>query len=338
MQNRFRSGPTGAPRPPISLGRLEIIDRKKLCLPEEFLVVPELCRPAKVKVAASSIHPISIPFSRLQIERKKEHRWLDSAMSMLSKLSDDLQKSDHICWAAHHSFLQPEPTHLPANIGVLPMFREKAATFSMVKHGMIVISNSIKFVNPGQIPVMQVDQPIFAIAMEVQWTYNEILGEDKFVVTFGRLHLEKAFLSVLGDLLEGSGWENVITQAEIATSGTANSFLSATNITRTRNAHQVTLVALVELRKQAYEKSSAFDIGMSMDDWIQEQEPVFETFAVWNIVIGLQLDFFIFIRSLREGDYLLELLMLETLVFLFFILVFELKTHTRTHTHTFFNS
>lgn len=63
-----------------------------------------------------------------------------------------------------------------------------------------------------------------------------------------------AFLKVLGDWLEGSGWTVVLSDANVAKPGTANSFLKATNVTRTRRAHQVTACALFILLKRAYQR------------------------------------------------------------------------------------
>ncbi len=53
---------------------------------------------------------------------------------------------------------------------------------------------------------------------------------------FGGLHVEMAALKTLGDLLEGSGWTGALVQAGVATSGTADSFLKASHVTRTRRA------------------------------------------------------------------------------------------------------
>ena len=41
---------------------------------------------------------------------------------------------------------------------------------------------------------MAVDQPLFALAKQIQWQYLESYGEDKFVVMFGGLHVERAAL------------------------------------------------------------------------------------------------------------------------------------------------
>ena len=60
------------------------------------------------------------------------------------------------------------------------------------------------------------------------------------IILFGGLHIEIAALKTLGNLLDSSGWTGVLVQAEVATAGTADSFLKAVHVTRTRRAHQVT--------------------------------------------------------------------------------------------------
>ena len=49
-------------------------------------------------------------------------------------------------------------------------------------------------------------------------------------------------MEYFGDYLEGSGWTTALTQANVASSGTADSFLSASHLTRTRHGHQVSLL------------------------------------------------------------------------------------------------
>ena len=43
----------------------------------------------------------------------------------------------------------------------------------------------------------------------------------------GGLHTEMGVLRCLGHWLDGSGWTNALTQAQIASSGVADSFLKA---------------------------------------------------------------------------------------------------------------
>ena len=107
---------------------------------------------------------------------------------------------------------------------------------------MDVVKNAVEHVNPGQTPVVTLDQPLFALAKQIQWKWPEKYGEDNMVVMFGGLHIEMAalILKTRGDWLRGSGWVQALVQAEIAMPGTADSFLRAAHGTRTRRAHQIT--------------------------------------------------------------------------------------------------
>ena len=57
---------------------------------------------------------------------------------------------------------------------------------------------------------------------------------------FGGLHVEMTALETIGKWLEGSVWTSALVQANVASSGTADSFHKATHVSRTRPAHQVT--------------------------------------------------------------------------------------------------
>ena len=73
--------------------------------------------------------------------------------------------------------------------GLLPLFQEKAANASMLKHGINIIKAAIEKLNPGQIPVVTGDQPIFALLKLIQSKYPNLYGEDKLVVMMGGRNL-----------------------------------------------------------------------------------------------------------------------------------------------------
>ena len=98
---------------------------------------------------------------------------------------------------------------------------------------MAVVKNAVEHVNPGQTPVVTLDQPLFDLIKQIQWKWPEKYGEDKMAVIFGGLHIEMAALKTLGDWLRGNGWVQALVQAEIAKPGTADSFLRAAHVTRT---------------------------------------------------------------------------------------------------------
>ena len=69
--------------------------------------------------------------------------------------------------------------------------------------------------------------------------------------------MEKALWTALGDILEGSGWKEAITESGYASFGVADSFIKAAHITGTRAVHQVSLAALNILLFDAFEKSGS---------------------------------------------------------------------------------
>ena len=146
---------------------------------------------------------------------------------------------DCLSWAAFHVNLQPVSVLKKANIALLPLFNDSAQSVAMIKHSMIVVKRTIQYLNPDQVPVIAMDQPLYALAKQIQWTWPE-LGEESFVVMLGGLHIEMAVLSMLGKWLEGSGWSSALVEAGIVTSGRAEVMLSASHVKRTRYAHQVT--------------------------------------------------------------------------------------------------
>ena len=90
---------------------------------------------------------------------------------------EQLEPDDYISWSASFAQMQEAIPRPPAITGLLPLFRESAHSLAMVKHGMDIIKNATHHVNPGQIPVMTVDQPLYAIAKKIQWTWPEVYGE-----------------------------------------------------------------------------------------------------------------------------------------------------------------
>ena len=90
------------------------------------------------------------------------------------------------------------------------------------------------FLNPGQTPVIAADQPLYALAKQIQWHWPENYGEYKFVMMFGGLHIEIDAFKSIGSLLKGRRWTSALTEARVASSGTAESFLSASSVIRTR--------------------------------------------------------------------------------------------------------
>ena len=108
----------------------------------------------------------------------------------------------------------------------------------------------------------------------------------------------------------------MLTETGLTTSETAAlSFLSASNAMRTRYAHQVTLVVLDRLIKQAHEERGHQG---PLEDWLSDFEKESPTAAFWILIRRYQILIFMFIRSHRENQFKLMLDTLRMLAPLFF--------------------
>ncbi len=207
---------------------------------------------------------------------------------------------------------------------LLPLFHEDSKSVAMLRHGMNIVMNAVSFLNPGKIPIITVDQPLYALCKQIQWRWPELYGEEHFIVMCGGLHIEMNAFKVLGDLLDGSGWTGALTQANIATSGTADSYLKVSHLTHTRHAHQVTAAALYILLHKAYTEycSSQEDSDglQSLESWSENRADASPQFHFWFTILQLQLQVLIFVRSLREADFKLYTESLGQIVSWFFAL------------------
>ena len=287
-------------------------------LPDNYRIVPTVsCNTDTVNVTEAAAIEEAEHEPVLCEAILEENQWLEERIPIVEK--DKLEKGDIIAWAAHHSARQDEVTDIPGKSVLLPLFYEKAATMAMVKHGMEVLKEITLKRNPGQTPVIVMDQPLFALGKYAQWKWPENLGESKYVVVLGGLHTEMALWKMVGDLLEGSGWCTALTESNVATVGTADSFLKAAHVTRTRHAHQVTAMTLTKLQRDSFHEMSSGS-SILFEDWRCDMIKNSPTFAFWDMILQLELLVLIFVRSHREKNFTLYVEVLEALAPWFFAL------------------
>jgi len=94
-------------------------------------------------------------------------------------------------------------------------------------------------------------QSLYSQAKLIQWNWPDQFGENRFVLVLGGLHIEMALMKTIGDWLDGSGWTAALVNASVTSSGRAESMLNASNIPRTRYAHEVTAASLYILQRRA---------------------------------------------------------------------------------------
>ena len=180
------------------------------------------------------------------------------------------------------------------------------------------IRDTVAFLNPGQTPIIAADQPLYVLLKQIQWEWPEY-GEDKFVIMFGGHHIKMAALKSLVTLLEDSGWTSAIVEAGLASSGTAESFLTASSVTKTRQAHQITACTLYKLMRGAYKDYyPEYSSTLTFEEWCDHRMNESPQFQFWHLVLDMELIIFILIRSFMEGNFTLYCEALSGLIPYFF--------------------
>ena len=55
---------------------------------------------------------------------------------------------------------------------LLPLFSHEAKSVAMILHAMNIIKAATEYLNPGQVPVIAVDQPLYSVAKQIQWNFS----------------------------------------------------------------------------------------------------------------------------------------------------------------------
>ena len=160
-----------------------------------------------------------------------------------------------VSWSAYNARkVERHEAHPTTLSTLLPLLKESITSTGTVAHTMKIVKLILLRLNPGQIPVMTGDQPVYAILKQVQWLYPEFYGQDKLLMMMGALHIEMYFLSTIGDWLDGSGWVELLVKSNTNTPGRAESMLQGQQVKRCRLVHQVTCAALFLVLSDTYQR------------------------------------------------------------------------------------
>ena len=85
----------------------------------------------------------------------------------------------------------------------------------MIAHAINVIISVVKHLNPSQVSIFAVGQPLFVLVKQIQRRDTSAYDESHVVVMLGGLHSEMAAFKALGKWVLGSGWPEALTNATV---------------------------------------------------------------------------------------------------------------------------
>ena len=134
------------------------------------------------------------------------YRWLKHVDIACVTNENVIDAPEAVSWSAYHAVHSPTvPVDGIDKTAMLPIFQDEAKSTAMIRHSKDVIKNAVHHLNPHQFPVMACDQPLYAIAKQIQWNWPLLYGENKVVIMFGGLHIEMAARKNIVDWLDDSG-------------------------------------------------------------------------------------------------------------------------------------
>ncbi|KAJ8879602.1 hypothetical protein PR048_020210 [Dryococelus australis] len=113
---------------------------------------------------------------------------------------------------------------------VMPLFTEKAQSLAIMLQTMNVVKVVVEYLNPGQIPVLLSDAPLYAPLKNIHFTMVATYGEEKLFIKMSGLYTELAALRMVGKWLQEIGWTFVVVDAGVTAQGKADSVLKASHI------------------------------------------------------------------------------------------------------------
>ena len=95
-----------------------------------------------------------------------EKKWQTATHRLVNEEVESVD--DPIGWAAFHANAQ-QPRHFDVTItSLLPLFQDYSKYVAMIRHSMDVAQRAVHLLNPGQVPVLTLDQPLCTIAKQIQ--------------------------------------------------------------------------------------------------------------------------------------------------------------------------
>ena len=205
----------------------------------------------------------------------RERLWLDKVLDVVV---NEHYVDHNVSWFAYHALKNTEALAAGMNTinALLPLFHESAKTVAMAFTQCHTSSSSAH--KARQTTVVKVDQPLHALAKEIQWLRPDTYGETKFVILMGgSIHIEMAFLCVFRGL---AGWWWVVQgyrrgQGHFFWKGWCYDWGKHV----TRWAHQVTAAALYAPQRDTH--TTAVNV-LPFGEWCAEESQAHTRFLHWG--------------------------------------------------------
>ena len=153
-------------RPAVSYVERPVIKKTMTPFPDFYVSIPPVVlRNAEPEIPQQKQIPNSSTES-LHDAIKAETDWLNTVKE---NNENETQSEAFVSWSAYYAEYEADKDLISAISVLLPLISESSKSVAVIRHCIDVIKKSVNALNPGQTPVVGFDQPLFAIAKQIQW-------------------------------------------------------------------------------------------------------------------------------------------------------------------------
>ena len=243
----------------------------------------------------------------------QEVEFLNVVGSQINELS-----TDNTSWVSHHvGKARDRSNYNKTIVGRLPLIDHVSNDIHLQAHIMKISIDSTKYLNVGQRKAIGCsDQPLYACKKKLQWANPDEFSKEDYFAFLGGLHIEQLLLAMNGDLVKGTGLDDIIKIAGLIYIGLGTAFTDVNHIKKSRYTVQVVLACLYKMLKIAHEHSGT---SLDLTEWAESQCEN-SMFNYWYNIMLFQMNILLFVRSYRENNQMLNLSSMEKAVPLAFAL------------------
>ena len=128
--------------------------------------------------------------------------------------------------------------------------------------------------------------------------------------------MEKELLTANRHLVAGTGLEEILGDTSIDTACLQTATVDVNHIHKARYSVQLSVVSIYTCMKKAHKTSNSV---LPLFSWAKERSSSSRMFKYWMLIMKFQINYLVFIRSIREGNLKLLVKILVSLVMWFFV-------------------
>ena len=147
-------------------------------------------------------------------------------------------EGDSISWTGFRSNQQRDSSEMQLSINsMLPVIDHVVHDAAFQFQSMCICQDYTSYLNPGQTTVSCGDQPLYALKKSLSWAHPEkflkqypISRVPDVFAFFGALHLKQVFLICTGEVVKGTGLEDLLPSNGLKTGGLSTAVCDVNHI------------------------------------------------------------------------------------------------------------